>query len=139
MNKISLLEKYCIDGVSLNEYKMKKNLRKEISETEDKNYKTHKWKSDFVKAMKQKVPSFNGSVGEVERIVMSARLAGLNPVQAAEKAYQYYSKFKPGTNGYAEFQKMTSKFSNETRAKAPKERAARVDSLKKILNKYERK
>lgn len=129
MNIQEIKEKYCVDAVNLSQYKIKKSLEKEKNLAEEQNFKTHEWKSKFVSAMKNLSPNFNGSIAEVERIVMSARVSGLNPEKAARQTFEYYKKFKPGTNGYKTWAKLNGSYSSSTRSNDPKERQDKVKKL----------
>lgn len=131
MTRDELNAKYLID-ISLTQYKTKKRLLKEAGEIEYKNYKTHQWKSAFVKEMKKLIPSFNGSVDDVERLVMQARVAGLTPEDAAKRAKEYYLKMKPGTNGYETFKKLTSKYGSVPRSNDPQQRHQNVSKLRNL-------
>ena len=131
MTRDELNAKYCMD-ISLAQYKTKKSLLNEANEKESKNYKTHQWKSAFVNEIKKLIPSFNGSVGEVERIVMQARVAGLTPKDAAKRVKEYYSKMKPGTNGYETLKKLTSKYGSVPRSKDPQERHQNVIKIRNL-------
>ena len=63
---------------------------------------------------------------------MQARVAGLTPKDAAKRVKEYYSKMKPGTNGYETLKKLTSKYGSVPRSKDAQERHQNVIKMRNL-------
>lgn len=94
----------------------------------------HKWKVAFIKEMKKKIPSYNGSLNEVDRVVENMIMIGKTPQEAAKIMFERYQKMKNDPRGKPLYKNLLSKPGAFPRTQAAKERQNLVKESRQMAS-----
>lgn len=94
----------------------------------------HKWKVAFIKEMKKKIPSYNGSLNEVDRVVDNMIMIGKTPQEAAKIMFERYQKMKNDPRGNPLYKNLLSKPGAFPRTQAAKERQNLVKESRQMAS-----